>query len=68
MYEKRIFKKYNRSIYENNLSLYTQNTKVYRWNKGSKKKVGLFNEVPNIFGDANVSKWRKVTEIHRNGI
>ena len=30
MYEKGIFKKYNRSIYENNVSLYTRNTKVYR--------------------------------------
>lgn len=38
MYEKGIFKKYNRSIYENNVSLYTRNTKVYRWNKRTKKK------------------------------
>ena len=45
MYEKRIFKKYNRSIYENNISLYTRNTKVYRWNKRSKKKLELLNEV-----------------------
>ena len=39
MYEKNFLQKYNRSICENPISLYTWNTKVYRWNKRPKKKI-----------------------------
>ena len=68
MYEKEFFKKYNTSIWENNISLYTRNTKVYRWYKGSKKDVWLFNEVFDYVGNVNVFERRKVTKFYRNSV